>query len=194
MQETAEIPRKEVKAIPPRVIELQTRSVSPRRNEAQSNWKKIDALFYRTIGHAETAFKINLGINIIIVIVGVTLIAYAIAYSWTKSLDLYSTAFGTLGVVSFVTMFYLTPQRKIQETVGDLTQIQMCYRTYAAEWEAINDYLYYHEEKMSIDDLQKINDQLEALTCKLVEEIENSVGKKEGMPDEGKQPEKKPNV
>jgi hypothetical protein len=191
----AETPRKEtLKALTPREIELGTKSFSPRKSEAQSNWLKIDALFYRTIGHAETAFKINLGINIIIVIVGMALIAYAIAYSWTKSLDLYSTAFGTLGVVSFVTMFYLTPQRKIQETVGDLTQIQMCYRTYAAQWEAVNDYLYYHEENMSIDDLKKINDQLEVLTCKLVEEIEKSVGKKEGMPDEGKQPEKKPNV
>ena len=185
----AETPRKEsslkTKAIPPR-------AEPPRRDLAQDNWKKIDELFYRTIGHAETAFKVNLGINIIIVIIGVTLVAYSIVYSWTKSLDVYGTAFGTLGVVSFVATFYLTPQRKIQETVGDLTQIQMCYRTYAAQWEAINDYLYYHEKEIGLEDLEKINNQLETLTCKSVEEIENFVGKKEETQETGKQPEKKP--
>lgn len=192
----AETPRRkslsEVEAILPRAEP--PRAESPRRDLAQDNWKKIDELFYRTIGHAETAFKVNLIINIIIVIIGVTLVAYSIMYSWTKSLDVYGTAFGTLGVVSFVATFYLTPQRKIQETVGDLTQIQMCYRTYAAQWEAINDYLYYHEEAMTLEDLEKINNQLETLTCKSVEEIENFVGKKEETQEKGKQPEKKPNA
>ncbi len=161
--------------VKPRVL---TKAVNPRDESAQ-NWKRIDDLFYRTIGHAETAFKINLGINIIVVAVGITLIIYSIAYGWTKGLDIYTAAFGTLGVVSFVSTFYITPQRKIQETVGDLTQIQICYRTYAAQWEAINDYLYYHEQSMSLADLKEINSQLEALTCKSVDLIEKYISKKE---------------
>jgi ABC-type multidrug transport system fused ATPase/permease subunit len=176
-------------ALEPKAIEPR----SARSKEAQENWKKIDALFYRTIGHAETAFKVNVGINIIIVIIGIALIAYAISYSWIKSLDLYSTAFGTLGVVSFIATFFLTPQRNIEENVGNLTQIQICYRTYAAQWEAINDHLYYHEKEMSIEDLQKINEQLETLTCKTVEEIQKFIKSKE-TPKSGDQSEEKPNA
>jgi hypothetical protein len=185
--------KESTKAIPPRVEAVLPRAIPPRRDLAQANWKKIDDLFYRTIGHAETAFKVNLIINIIIVAIGITLIAYSIAYSWTKSLDIYGTAFGTLGVVSFVATFYLTPQSKIQEAIGNLTQIQMCYRTYAAQWEDINDYLYYHEKEMSLDELEKINNQLETLTCKSVEEIQK-FEKKEATQDTAKQTEKKPNA
>lgn len=184
-------------AHPPRDVEaeaIEPRSVPPRHGEAQANWKRIDALFYRTIGDFETAFKVNLGISIIVVIIGITLIAYAIVYSWIKSLDLYSTAFGTLGVVSFITTFFLTPQRNIEETVGNLTQMQICYRTYAAQWEAINDYLWYHEKTISIDELQKINDQLENLTCKTVEEIENFIKGTDETPKTGNQSEEKPNA
>lgn len=192
----AEKPRKEevarVEAMLPRA-QMPT-AEPPRKNLAQDNWKRIDDLFYRTIGHAETGFKVNFGINIVIVIIGVALVAYSMVYSWTKSLDVYSTAFGTLGVVSFVATFYLTPQRKIQETVNHLTQIQMCYRTYAAQWEAINDYLWYHEEEISLGELEKINNQLETLTCKSVEEIENFIGKKEETQDTGKQTQNKPNA
>jgi hypothetical protein len=169
-------PEEKVEAILPRseqtIKAILPRSISPRLCEAQDNWRKIDALFYRTIGHAETAFKANLGISIAVVIIGIVLVGYAISYSWIKSLDLYSTAFGTLGVVSFIATFFLTPQKNIEESVGDLTQIQVCYRTYAAQWEAINDFLYYHEENMSMDELRRINLLLEELTFKIVEEIE----------------------
>ena len=187
-KETGESPRqilgKELspvqKALPPR----------PSKTSLQKEpgyWERFDDLFYRTIGHAETSFRVNIAINIVVVIIGVIIIMYSIAYSWTKSLDLYSTAFATLGVISFVATFYLTPQMKIQEVTGDLVQLQMCYRTYAAHWEAINDYLYYHEEQMSLDDLDKVNSQLEKLTSASVDVIERFIGK------EKEKEEKKPN-
>ena len=119
-------------------------------------------LFYRTIGHAEMAFKINVNINIVVVVVRIVLLTYSTLYSWVNSLDVYSTAFGSLGVMTFFTTFYLIPQRKIQKTVGDLAQIQMYYRTYFMQAEAINDWNYLHKEK-TLDELEKMNKQLEKL-------------------------------
>ncbi len=92
-------------------------------------------------------------------------------------MDPYATAFGSLGVVSFITTFYNTPQKKIQKTVGDLTQLQMFYRTYYMQAEAVNDWLYNNDKNMSLDDLDKVNKQLEALTNGCVEKIETYIGK-----------------
>ena len=154
------------------------RSVEPRERDFREYWRRMDDLFYRTIGHAERAFKINVNINIIVVIVGIVLLTYSIIYSWMNGLDVYSTAFGSLGVVTFITTFYLTPQRKIQKTVGDLAQIQMYYRTYFMQAEAINDWDYWHKEK-TLDELDKMNKQLEKLTNNITQRIEEYVGKEE---------------
>jgi len=124
------------------------------------------------------AFKINVYINIVVVIAGIVLLAYSIVYSWINSLDLYSTAFGPLGVVSFIATFYFTPHRKIQETVGDLTQIQMLYRTYYTQVEAIIDGDRENPNK-TLDQLEKMNKQYEDLTNNAVGKIEELVGKKE---------------
>jgi hypothetical protein len=162
----AEIPR----AVEPRSAEA--------RQKAREYWDKMDTLFYRTIGHAERAFKINVNINIVVVIVGIVLLAYSIVYSWINGLDVYSTAFGSLGVIDFIAIFYLTPQRKIQKTVGDLAQIQMFYRTYYMQAEAVNDWDYYNQEK-TIEQLVKMNKHMEELTHNATEKIEELVGKKE---------------
>jgi hypothetical protein len=107
---------------------------------ARKYWEKMNNLFYRTIGHSERAFKVNIYINMILVMIGVIFVGYSIIYSWQNQLDLYSTAFGGIGLVSFIATFFATPQEKIQKTVGDLTQIQMCYRTYCMLWEHTGDY------------------------------------------------------
>lgn len=149
----------------------------PRREDTEY-WKKMDDLFYRTIGHAERAFKVNIYINIVVVIVGIVLLAYSIVYNWINGLDVYSTAFGSLGVVAFISTFYFTPQRKIQRTVGDLTQIQMFYRSYYMQAEAINDWDYWNKEK-ALEQLEKMNKHLEELTMNATQNIEEFVGKKE---------------
>lgn len=155
------------------------RSVEPRAHgDYRDYWKKWDDLFYRTIGHAEKAFRINVYINVIVVIVGIVLLAYSVIYSWINGLDVYSTLFGSLGVIDFIAIFYLTPQRKIQKTVGDLAQIQMFYRTYYMQAEAINDWDYYNSKK-TLDQLEKMNKHLEELTKNATEKIEELIGKKE---------------
>jgi len=145
---------------------------------ARTYWVQIDDLFYRTIAHAERAFKINLNINIVLVIVGIVILAYSIIYSWYNSLDLYSTAFGTLGILDFVAIFYLSPQRNIQKTVGDLTQIQMFYRSYYVQIEYIIDWANLHQD-MTIEELEKWNKRIEEVTINITEKIEELIGKKE---------------
>ena len=141
-------------------------------------WERIDRLFYGTLMHAETAFRINIILNIIVAGIGLSLLTYAIAYSWVNGLDLYATAFGSLGVASFVAIFYFTPQRKIQRTTGDLAQLQMLYRSYCMQAEEVNDLCYRYNPK-TIEELEKIDNHLTKLTIEICDKIEKVVGEKE---------------
>ena len=153
-------------------------AAAPLRSPDKEYWERMDALFYRTISHAETAFKITLYINIIVVIIGIAIVTYSIVYGWTKGLDLYSTLFGTLGVATFVSTFYLAPQREIQKTVGDLTQIQIFYRTYYSQAETISDWANTHPD-MSLEEVEKLNKHLEDMTVDLAQKIQDLVGTRE---------------
>jgi len=149
------------------------------RKYIEEYWKKLNDLFYRTIGHAELAFRINIIINIIVVGVGIILLGYSIVYSWTNNLDVYSVAFGSLGVLNFVVTFYFTPQRRIQKTVGDLTQLQIIYRTYCSQIESINDLGRLHEMDMTPEKLSTINEQFEKVTNYALTQLEEFLGKEE---------------
>ena len=151
---------------------------APPRKWADEYWERMDAMYYRTIGHAERAFRINVNINIVVVIVGIVILAYSIIYSWINGLDVYSVLFGSLGVAEFIAIFYLTPQRKIQKNLGDLTQIQMLYRTYYTQVEAISDWDRQNSKKTQ-DQLERMNKHLENLTNNATQKIEELIGKKE---------------
>ena len=148
------------------------------RDETRANyWEKLDNMFYGTIKHAETAFRINITLNIVVAAVGLVVLGYSIGYSWIHGLDLYTTAFGSLGVASFIALFYFAPQKKIQKTMGDLAQLQMLYRTYFMEAEEVNDLCYRHNPK-TIEELEKINKHLTEITSTVCEKIETYVGEK----------------
>lgn len=171
--EKAVIPRDEsIPSIPPNQSELP----STVARDAQKYWQKVDDLFYKTLGHVEKAFDINVKINIIVVGVGISLLAYSIVYSAFRNLDLYSTAFGSLGVVSFIALFYFTPQRKIQRTVGDLVQIQMLYRSFLMQAEAVSDYDYRTRMTKNLGEVKEMNDHLIENTLKIVDKIEACIG------------------
>jgi hypothetical protein len=157
-------------------MEKMTKAIPPRAEEGEQYWKRIDDLFFRTHEHAERAFRVNLYINIIIVAIGILMLFYSIIYSWTKSLDVYSVAFGGIGVASFIGLFYFKPQLKIQQTVGDLTQIQVVYRTYCAQWENITDWARNNQQHMTLQELDALNKQLEDRTNVAIEKIEKFIG------------------
>jgi len=141
------------------------------RPDASKYWEKIDELFYRTLGYAERSFKVNLYINMLIVAVGCVLVLYSVSYGWLKGLDVYSAVLGALGVLSIVSNFYLAPQRKIQKTMGDLTQVQIFYRTYCAQWENIMDWAKENND-MTLEQLEVLNKQLEDRSSAAIEKIE----------------------
>ena len=153
---------------------------STKARQAEKYWKDMDNLFFKTLGHAERAFDINVKINIIVVGVGISLLAYSIVYSAFKNLDIYSTAFGSLGVVSFIALFYFTPQRKIQKTVGDLVQIQMLYRTFYMQAEAVSDYDYITRKSKTLDDVKRMDDHLLENAIKVIDKIEKCIGEEKG--------------
>jgi hypothetical protein len=171
--EAERAPPPRAKSVPPRD---RAELPSTKARQAEQYWKDMDALFYKTLGHAEKAFDVNVKINIIVVGVGISLLAYSIVYSAFKNLDIYSTAFGSLGVVSFIALFYFTPQRKIQKTVGDLVQIQMLYRTFYMQAEAVSDYDYLTRMSKTFDDVKRMNDHLMENTLKVIDKIEKCIG------------------
>jgi len=159
-------------------MEKNTKTIPSRPEESTQYWKRIDDLFFRTHEHAERAFKFNLYINILVVAIGILMFLYSIFYSWTRNLDIYSVAFGGIGVASFVGLFYFQPQLKIQKTVGNLTQIQVVYRTYCAQWENITDWARNNQQHMTLQELDALNKQLEDRTNVAVDKIEKFIGSK----------------
>ncbi len=160
--------------------EISLRSIPPRPGEDYSKqyWEQMDELFYQTVGHAERAFRMSLIMNFVVVAAGVVFIAYAALYIWTSGLGMYSTALGGLGVVNLIASFYLVPQRGVQKIVGDLTQIQIFYRTYCAQWENIMDWGRENRD-MTLEQLELLNKQLDEHTTKAVVKIEELIGKKD---------------
>jgi hypothetical protein len=150
----------------------------PRWLVRESYSERMDDLYYHTIAHAERAFRVNVYINITLVSVGIILVANSIIYSWVKDFNVFSILFGTIGVLEFVTIFYLTPQRKIQKTVGDLTQMQMLYRTYYTQIEAVESWNYMNPEKAQ-GELERMNNHLQDITIKTAQKVEDFIGKKE---------------
>jgi hypothetical protein len=140
-------------------------------------WEKLDRLFYGTMKNAETAFKVNLGINLVVVGVGIVLLAYSMYYSWYNNLDIYSVGFGSLGVVTFIATFFFTTQKKIQRRVGDLTEIQIIYRSYCIFEEAVGDWeRKHHDSDMTLKDLEEINVQLSKMMQSATNSIEQVIG------------------
>ena len=164
---------KKAKAVPPRGEDDLPSTLS---RDAREYWNKLDDLFYKTLGHAEKAFDINVKINITVVGVGISLLVYSIVYGAFRNLDIYSTAFGSLGVVSFIALFYFTPQKKIQKTVGDLVQIQMLYRAFYMQAEAVSDYDYRTRMSKTLDEVKRMNDHLMENTLKVIDKIEKCIG------------------
>ena len=78
-------------------------------------------------------------------------------------------------MLSIVSNFYLAPQRKIQKTMGDLTQVQIFYRTYCAQWENIMEWARENKD-MTLEQLEALNKQLEERSGAAIEKIEKFLG------------------
>ena len=139
-------------------------------------WEELDKLFYRTIGYAESAFRTNRYINIVVVCIGTVMVVYALVYNALRGSDLTSVAIGGLGIADFMGLVFFTTQSKIQKTVGDLTQIQMLYRTYCNELETTLDWVRDNRNAMTIDLVERVDSELEKRTEYAIKRIEELIG------------------
>jgi hypothetical protein len=94
-------------------------------------------MYNRIMKNAQSSFSLLLRINLIIVVVGIVLLAYAIVYSAFRGLTWEATSFAGVGIADFVTIFLLNPQKKIQDALSSHTKVQIIYDGYATKRQTI---------------------------------------------------------
>jgi hypothetical protein len=163
--------------VPPRELD-EDRSASPREDtklgqkssqvkEADNFWYLIDEQFKDITRAGKSAFIINKNINIILVIVGVTLIGNSILLTWLRDGDAWSTVMGGIGIGAFVVIFFNNSQSNINKAVASLASIFMIYKGHSREYEAITDYdheMHVMPGPRGIDEIIKMNQELERST------------------------------
>jgi hypothetical protein len=128
---------------------------------------------------ARAYYETNRKINLLIVGIGVVLLANSIGYAWYDGTNPWSLFSGGLGITSFATLFFTKPQQNITKALGNLTQIQMIYRSYCSQFDTILDAHIRSVETSSIDDLSKLNMTLRHATENAVVLIQGKVETKE---------------
>ena len=119
--------------------------IAPKLKEQDMKyWDDINKAYFELIERAHTAFKTNLTINKVLVVIGVLLLFNGVLYSWINGTDIFSLMTGATGV-AFITLFFAWPQKQINRAIGTLVQIQMIFKTHAATWEFVK---YYGLEKI----------------------------------------------
>ncbi len=79
-----------------------------------------------------------------------------------------------LGITSFATLFFTKPQENITKALGNLAQVQMIYKSYCLQFDAILDY-HIKNELRSIDEVIKMNDAVCSATRKAVKLVQSEV-------------------
>jgi hypothetical protein len=160
----------------------------PRLPEGESDRKRaeeefvaqeemVKKVYLNALRNAERSFVLSLRINIIIVIVGIVLLAYSIIYSVFNGLGFESTALAGVGVADFVAIFWLNPQKKIQEALANNTKVQITYNRYMTQRELIlstyADYSYRarYERLAILEGMEKFMKALDDIGAKAINEI-----------------------
>jgi hypothetical protein len=157
----------------------------PTEAEAKQYWKDMDNYFFTSINQSNLAYKTNLTINILVVIIGTILIAYSIIYSAWKGMDVYSVAFGGIGIVAFISTLFLTPQRYIHNALSTTTRMQIVVKTFEAIWEAAIDKLATEGDEMTPEQLKDFDNHLVDVAVRLAEKLQISYISDEQTPSDG---------
>lgn len=140
-------------------------------------WKELDDSFTNTLKSAETTYRTNLYINVVIVIIGIIFIANSIVYAWLNTSDsdkLWSLFSGSIGIVSFVTLFFVKPQVNITTAIGNLAQLQIAYKAHTLMFESIFVYIEKTRNagKLDFAEIEKVNSELFKQTTEAAEIIQ----------------------
>jgi hypothetical protein len=149
--------------------------LDPIKSERREHLERLEQACAETTKSAKGYYETNRKINILIVGIGVALLANSIVYSWARGVDQWSLLSGGLGITSFATLFFTKPQQNITRALGNLTQIQMIYRSYCLQLDTILDAHLRSVDTSGMDDLNKLNLILRQATENAVRLIQKEV-------------------
>ena|SRR2546428_2022083 len=150
-----------------------TLSIPPRNDDPTGYWKRVDNMFYSTVGRAQTAFRVNIAINIIIVIVGLALVGVGLYSTIVKGADFSSLTFAGVGAADLVTTFFANPQKGVQKSLDNLASIQAAYQSYLVELEHWTDLQGQLNKagQLTVDVTDNINEHISQLTEDTIKKI-----------------------
>ena len=86
------------------------------------------------------SFRINITINIILVGLGLFLIGNSVFYTWYRGVDPWGIFSGSIGIVSFIIIFFINSQSNVNKAIANLASILMIFKSHARLYEAVTDY------------------------------------------------------
>jgi hypothetical protein len=144
------------------------------KRSRQEHLDRIEKESVKIMKTAALSYETNCVINLIVVGIGIVLISNSVAYGWVKGMDGWTLFSGGLGVVSFVTLLFTKPQQYITNALGNLAQIQVIYKSYCLQLDAILDY-HLRKESADIEEIARIDQALQSITDKAVKLIQYNV-------------------
>jgi len=143
-------------------------------------WETIDNHFRKTMHLAEQAYRTNYTINLIIVLIGIIFLGSSLYFSYTRGIDISTLTYAGLGIADFVALFLVNPQRRIQQLIGDLSQIVVIYRTWKSQL-TLTESLGWSEQSGKIilhdfEGIKNFNTELNRITEASLNAIEKYIG------------------
>lgn len=144
-------------------------------------WAMIDKTFEKSMKHAEKAYRTNYYVNLIIVAIGIIFLGSSLYFSYTRGLDVSTLTFAGLGIVDFVALFLVNPQRRIQQLIGDLSQIVVISQTWKNQLQLVENCTWvppdFKEAKiLSLEDTKNINAEFARIAEEALNAIEKYIG------------------
>jgi hypothetical protein len=143
-------------------------------------WQKIDIEFTKAMGHAEHAYLTNYIINLIIVVIGIAFLVSSLGFAIFRGLNVPTLAFAGIGITDFVALFLVNPQSRIQQLIGDLSQIVVIFRSWKIQMSMAENYIWPggQAKTMNIGELEQVNKELNRATKESLHAIEKYIGRK----------------
>jgi len=142
----------------------------------------MDRRFKRTMVHAESAYRTNYWINLVIVAFGIVFLSSSLYFSYDRGIDASTLSYAGIGIVDFVALFLVNPQRSIQKIMADLNQIMVIYRTYRSQLSMLDGYAWdpYDQTKtLSLDEIGRLNKELARIAEDALSALEKYIGAKQ---------------
>jgi hypothetical protein len=138
----------------------------------------MDRRFKRTMVHAESAYRTNYWINLVIVAFGIVFLSSSLYFSYDRGIDASTLSYAGLGIVDFVALFLVNPQRSIQQIIADLNQIMVVYRTYRSQLSMLDGYGWdqYGYKTLSLDEIERLNILLGKIAEESLSALERYIG------------------